>query len=128
MSGDFEIHSLTGAHDEARDAYVAEHEDGTLFHESVWRRVVHEVLDARSRELAAFRGDELVGVLPIMKVRRLPFGFNWVSMPYGVYGGPLADSPEVSRALLEEAGRAARADGVKRVELRTVEVAPGPLA
>ncbi|MEZ5977145.1 MAG: FemAB family PEP-CTERM system-associated protein [Planctomycetota bacterium] len=125
MSGDFEIRSLTGAHDEARDAYVAEHEDGTLFHESVWRRVVHEVLDARSRELAAFRGDELVGVLPIMKVRRLPFGCNWVSMPYGVYGGPLADSPEVSRALLEEAGRAARADGVKRVELRTVEVAPG---
>jgi len=125
MSGDVEIRPLGTEDDEARDALVRSEAAGTLFHESVWRDVVRDVLGAVPRELGAWRGDELVGVLPVMRTRSLPTGSNWVSIPYGVYGGPVGGGDATARALLAEAERAARADGAKRIELRTIEPAAG---
>jgi FemAB-related protein (PEP-CTERM system-associated) len=125
MRAGFEIRRLGPEHDEARDAFVGAAPSGTVFHASTWQRVVAEVLGAVPRGLGAFAGDDLVGVLPLMRVRSLPFGCNWVSVPYSVYGGPLANDEAVTRALIQEAERGARADGVKRLELRTVEAPPG---
>lgn len=128
MSDGLEIRAIGPDTDAERDALVRAAPIGTLFHESVWRNVTTRVLGAASRELGAFQGDRLVGVLPVMKVRSLPTGCNWVSIPYAVYGGPVAlddDDGSVSRALLAEAERGARADGVKRLELRTIDPAPG---
>jgi FemAB-related protein (PEP-CTERM system-associated) len=42
-------------------------------------------------------------------------------MPFGVYGGPCAESPEVSRALVLAAMRAAEAENLGRLELRCIE-------
>lgn len=125
MTADLEIRALAPDTDEERDALVRSSAAGTLFHESVWRDVVGRVLGATSRELGAFRDGRLVGVLPVMKVRSLPVGCNWVSVPYAVYGGPVCADADTSRALLAEAERGARADGVKRLELRTIEPAAG---
>jgi FemAB-related protein (PEP-CTERM system-associated) len=120
MSAGLEIRALHREHDGQRDALARTRPDGTLFHESVWERVVADVLGAEPRDLGAFRGDELVGFLPLMRTRRLPVGHNWISMPYAVYGGPLASEPDVVRALVAQASAGARAEGVKRMELRTI--------
>jgi len=46
---------------------------------------------------------------------------DFVSVPYGVYGGPLGDGPDVVRELVASAIELGRKEGAGRVELRCVE-------
>jgi FemAB-related protein (PEP-CTERM system-associated) len=70
------------------------------------------------------------GVLPLMRVPALPRGENLLSMPYGVYGGPLGDDDEVERELVLAAQREAERLRVGRLELRCLHACEGapPLA
>jgi FemAB-related protein (PEP-CTERM system-associated) len=107
--------------DAARDAFVAAHPRGTLFHDSRWRRAVNATFGHQGQDLLAFQGQEVVGVLPLMLVPSLPRGNNLISAPYGVYGGPLGATAEVEQRLLEAALELARRLGVGRLELRCRE-------
>lgn len=104
--------------DEVRDDFVRAHPRGTLFHDSRWRRGVHRVFGHTPHEWLAFRGAELVGLLPAMRVRTPLRAENLLSMPYAVYGGPLGEDAEVESALLEAAQQGAEELGVGRMELR----------
>lgn len=142
-NSDLVVRRLRPEDDGARDAFVLRHPAGTLFHDSRWKRVVQRTFGHEPRDLGAFRGDELVGMLPMMRVPRLPRGRNLVSMPYGVYGGPIADGapggdtegdsegeadPAVLDALLARAAGDARAEGVARLELRCDAALPGAVS
>ncbi len=105
----------------ARDRFVRAHPQGTLFHLAGWGRAVERVFGHESRDLVARRGDELVGVLPLMLCQRPLLGRHLVSMPYAVYGGPLGSEPEVERALVAQASELARAERVGRMELRCAQ-------
>jgi FemAB-related protein (PEP-CTERM system-associated) len=59
-----------------------------------------------------------VGVLPLVEVRSWLFGRALSSLPYVNYGGILSHSEAARRALLEEAGRLARARSLSYVLLR----------
>lgn len=122
---EFEVRRLDPDADEQRDAYVHNHPQGTLFHRSSWRRVVNRVFGHLGWELGAFDAGRLVGLLPMMRVPSLPRGENLISMPYGVYGGPLGDGSEISRALVVEAQREAERLGVGRLELRCLHACEG---
>jgi FemAB-related protein (PEP-CTERM system-associated) len=61
------------------------------------------------------------GVLPLARVRSRLFGDFLVSLPYVNYGGPCAADPAVSRELVEEAIRIARAAGAEHLELRLTQ-------
>ena len=106
---------------------MAAHPRGTIFHQSGWSRAVEETFGHASRTLCAWRGSELVGVLPVMRCRGLLGSVHHVSAPYGVYGGPLGHDEDVERALVEVALEAARRERVGRLELRSREplAAPG---
>ncbi len=108
-------------HDAARDAFVLAHPRGTFFHLAGWKRVVGRVFGHRDRELLAFDGPDLVGVLPLMESPRPFGGVNLVSIPYGVYGGPLGASREVEQALVTEATRMADLERVGFLELRYLD-------
>lgn len=108
----------TASDDSIRDAFVRAHPEGTFFHLSGWRNAVQAHMGQRPRDLLAFEGDELVGVLPLMESRGLFGSKNLISMPYAVYGGPLGKEPEIAKALAGEAERQALAEGAGRVELR----------
>ena len=117
--------------DEARDAYVRAHPRGTFFHLSGWERVVRGVFGHRRRDLLAWQGDRLAGVLPLMQSPRLFGGSNLLSMPFAVYGGPVADDAAVEADLLGAARDLGRELGAGRVELRMreaplVEDGPAP--
>src|SRR5690606_14177189 len=73
------------------------------------------------RDLVAWRGEELVGVLPLARCGAFPGKKHHVSMPYAVEGGPLGADRAVERALVDEALRVARAQRVGRLELRCTE-------
>lgn len=121
---DCEVRRLGPADDEQRDAFVRSHRRGTVFHQSRWRRTVNRVFRHAGWDFGAWRDDELVGVLPMMRVKALPLGENLVSMPYAVYGGALGSDAGVERALLVRAIGEADRLRVGRLELRSVDPAP----
>ncbi len=120
LNQDLAVRPLRPEDDGARDAFVLDHPGGTLFHDSRWKRAIQRTFGHVPRDLGAFRDERLVGLLPLMRVPRLPRGHNLVSMPYGVYGGPLVaeDSPGALDQLLLRATGDARAEGAARLELR----------
>ncbi len=120
-----EIRPGSPDHDEARDALVRAHPDGSFFHRAGWRRVVERVFGHQPYDLLAWDGGELVGCLPMMFCRGLLGRRNLVSMPYAVYGGPVAADPATEQALLEEAVRIADLSRVGHLELRYLRD-PGP--
>ena len=112
-----ELRTFRPEDDAARDAYVRAHPHASFFHLAGWGTVIHTVHGHRRCDLLAWRGDRIVGVLPMMLCRGLR-GRHLLSMPYGVYGGPIADEPAIEKQLVEAAEREGRAQGVGRIELR----------
>jgi len=102
----------------AWDAYVDAHAGGTIFHRTQWKQAVERTFGHRATFLWAERDGRIAGVLPLFAVATLK-GRALVSVPYGVYGGILADDVEAEAQLLEAARALAASERVKYVELRS---------
>jgi FemAB-related protein (PEP-CTERM system-associated) len=99
---------------------------GTLYHHPHWSDAVVTTFGHRARHLAAYRGNRLVGVLPLIEVRSWLAGRLLISVPYGNGGGLLADDADVSAALTRVACEQADALGARVMDLRgAVANAPG---
>jgi FemAB-related protein (PEP-CTERM system-associated) len=108
-------------HDAQRDLFVRASPRGSIFHLAGWRRAVEQTFEHEPRDLVAWDGDRLVGVLPLC-LCRTPLGAkHLISVPYGVYGGPIGETHEVERALVEAAISLAREERAGRLELRCFE-------
>lgn len=99
--------------------FVGQQPSWTHFHLYGWRSVLervfgHECLYLEARSLDG----DLVGVLPLVRVRSIVFGHYLVSMPFLNYGGPLGSDAAV-RALCAESARLAERDNVRLLELRS---------
>jgi FemAB-related protein (PEP-CTERM system-associated) len=99
----------------AWNAFVEGAAHGSTFHRWEWRGVYRDSYGHATPYLEARRAGQLVGVLPLVRVRSLVFGHYLVSSPFVSYGGPLGDA-EAQRALCAHA--AGIANGAKLVELR----------
>ncbi|HMM75061.1 MAG TPA: FemAB family PEP-CTERM system-associated protein [Gammaproteobacteria bacterium] len=107
------------AADAARwNAYVDRHPEGTFFHLFGWREVLERAVGFRAHYLMAQRGETIVGLLPLVRVKSLLFGDALVSLPFCVQGGVIADDAAAERALLAEASGLAERLGVDYLELR----------
>src|SRR5208337_322183 len=62
--------------------------------------------------------EKICGVLPLVETKSRLFGHALISVPFGVYGGIIADDPEVYDALRNSAETLANAIGVDYLELR----------
>lgn len=102
----------------AWDAYVLAHPQGTFFHRYGWKRLVESTYGHRGHYLLAERGGTICGLLPLGEVRHLLFGHSLISVPFGVYGGVLADDAPVREALEDHAVRLAEDLGVGHLEIR----------
>jgi FemAB-related protein (PEP-CTERM system-associated) len=100
------------------DAFVRASAHGSPFHLSAWKQAVEETYGHRPHYLKASRGGTIDGVLPLFEVRGLMGRRALVSVPYAVYGGICASSPEARSALLDAATTLARKRGAAYVELR----------
>ncbi len=106
------------------DAFVEAHPAGTHCHLAGWRDVITRVFGHECIYLAARdTSGALAGVLPLVRVRSPLFGHFVVSMPFLNAGGPLGDEAAVA-ALVGEATRRARRDGVGLLELRSRDPLP----
>ena len=113
-----------GGTEEEWDGFASHQEGFTHFHRLRWRAVMQRVFGHECLYLAARDWEgELIGVLPLVRVRSLVFGHYLVSMPFLNYGGPLGTSAGV-RALVSEAMALAQRENVKLLELRSREPLP----
>ncbi len=105
----------------AWDAFVQAHPDGTFFHLAAWREVIERAFRHRTHYTLAERDGALTGVLPLAHVRTRLFGNALVSVPFCVYGGPLAADAETAAALHSHAETLLHRTGAQVIELRQRE-------
>jgi len=105
--------------DKSWDRFVERHDDATVAHLSAWGRIVERAYGHESVPLAAVDGDEIVGVLPLVRMKSRLFGHGLVSMPFLDYGGIVAEPGRaIEPALLHAALGLARATGAQSIGLR----------
>ena len=109
---------VSAADEPAWDDYVQAHQDGTVDHLFGWSRVITRAFGHRCTYLAARRGENLAGVLPLVLFQSRLFGRSAISMPFLNYGGVLADDEPTADVLVSKAKELAGAFGASHVELR----------
>jgi len=102
------------------DAYVLAAPEATFFHRFGWRAIIEDVFRHRTHYLVAERGGAIAGVLPLAEVRSMLFGHSLASLPFAVYGGPVADDATAQQALIDAAVERAKACGAAHLELRNL--------
>ena len=100
------------------DEFASRQPGYTHFHCLRWRTLIakvfgHECIYLAARDIE----DQLIGVLPLVRVRSLMFGHYLVSMPFLNYGGPLGTTAGI-KALVDAAVAIAQREKVKLLELR----------
>jgi FemAB-related protein (PEP-CTERM system-associated) len=100
------------------DAYAQSHKDASFFHLSGWKTVLENAFDHKTYFLYAEEQGAIVGILPLARVKSWLFSDTLISLPFCVYGGVVADNPEVAHRLLQEAVKLASEIGVEALELR----------
>ena len=115
---------LDPAGEAAWDAFVAAHPHGTFFHRAAWRGVIERAFGHRTHYLMAERDGAVVGVLPLGHVSSLLFGNTLISVPFCVYGGPLAVEAEAFAALTEAAAALLPGSRASALEFRFLALPP----
>jgi hypothetical protein len=115
------IRELDKKHEAAWDAFVSAMTAGTFFHRAAWRHVIEQSFGHRTCYVFAEQDGAITGVLPLVHMRSLVFGSRLISVPFCVYGGPLATDPETARALSEHSIDLMQRVGANLVEFRMRE-------
>jgi FemAB-related protein (PEP-CTERM system-associated) len=116
--GPVEVSELQRGEENRWDEFVNAAASGTFFHLAAWQAVIRHVLRRECFYLAARRGGEITGVLPVSRARSRIFGDCLVSLPLAVYGGVCAEDEISYRALLKAGADLADRLRVKYLELR----------
>ncbi len=116
----------TGPHGRADhddwNRYVAAHSAATHYHQYAWRELIESRFAANCVYLMARDADgKVVGVLSAVIMKSHLFGTFALSMPYLIYGGPLADDVSVSEVLAARLSSFAGEAGASRTELRETQ-------
>lgn len=106
---------------EAWDQYVRSTPHATFFHSIGWKTVIERTFGYQAFYLLAVEEERVSGILPLFYLKSLLFGRSLISVPFGVYGGIVADDQTVEESLLETAKALARQLRVQYLELRHLE-------
>ena len=90
---------LDAASAPAWDRFVAAHPAATFFHQAAWAGLIERVFGHTPYLIVAEQDGAVCGVLPLVHMRTRLFGSTLASLPFCVYGGPLAADAETLRAL-----------------------------
>ena len=101
------------------DQFVAGHADASIYHLSVWRKIIRDVFNHDLVYLMALdREDRVRGVFPMVRQRSRLFGHFLTSVPLVNYGGVLADSPKTELRLLKAGQEIAESTGAQHLCVR----------
>jgi FemAB-related protein (PEP-CTERM system-associated) len=112
--------------DEPRwDAFVSSSGQGTFYHLSGWRSLIEDNLHHPAYYLYCEKNGDIEAVLPLVQVKSLLFGNALISVPFLVYGGPIASSSGALDEVVDAARGLAVELGVDHLELRNQGSIPG---
>jgi FemAB-related protein (PEP-CTERM system-associated) len=100
------------------DAFVRDHPQATAFHLSAWGRAIEKTFGHKAYYLAAMRGQDIVGIVPLIHVTSRLFGNSLTSNAFASYGGPLVISDDADAVLDGAAWSLAEKFGIKTLEYR----------
>ena len=103
------------------DAYVRNSLHASHYHQYEWRSFFTDLCRKQTIYLAAYQGDSVVGLLPLVRQKSWLFGDFLVSLPFLNYGGILASDDNVAKALVDHTSELAESLGVTHVEFREYE-------
>ena len=112
------VRAMDGADVPAWDAFVNAHPEATFFHRAGWHTVLERAFGHKAHYLLAEDDGEVVGVLPLARVRSRLFHDALISTPFCVYGGAVARDEQTLDALLQAGSELARSLDVEYMELR----------
>ena len=99
----------------AWDDYVLNHPAGIAYHLYAWKEAVERAYGFKGYYLAAMKHNNIMGVLPLIHLKKPLLKGSLVALPYCDAGGPIADSPQIEKILILDALRLS-------VQLNTREV------
>lgn len=102
------------------NAFVENCPEATFFHRPEWQTILQDVFRHKTYFLYAEQDGEISGVLPLAHVKSILFGNALVSLPFTVYAGIAATSPEAVDALEKAAQDLAQELGVQHLEFRNL--------
>ena len=100
------------------DDFVFAHPHGSPFHLTAWKKSIEESFGFQSCYVMAVEGSRVRGVVPLFLINNPLMGKVLLSSPFAVYGGILADSPEVTQQLAKHIADLGERLGVQYIELR----------
>lgn len=101
------------------DAYVEAHPRATHDHLWNWRYILRNSFGYSPHYFGAMEGDRLKGVLPLFRVpQKFGRGCAYVSIPFGNYGGILADDEATAAELLAAAKDLVHRNKADHLDLR----------
>jgi FemAB-related protein (PEP-CTERM system-associated) len=112
---------LDAARETAWDAFVHAMPAATFFHRAGWARVIGRAFGHRTHYVLAERDGAITGVLPLVHLKTRLFGNTLVSVPFCVYGGPVAADAGSAAALEGYAADLMGKLGAKAVEFRFMQ-------
>ena len=107
----------------AWDTFVFGLPEATFFHRFGWKQVIERAFGHRTFMLLAERDGHIEGVLPLAEINSRLFGHSLISMPFCVYGGIAAATPEARAMLDAYAQKLALELGVGHMEYRDRDAA-----
>ncbi len=108
----------------AWDRFVASHPAATFFHQAAWAGLIDRVFGHTPYFVLAEQDGAICGVLPLVHMRTRLFGSTLASLPFCVYGGPLAADAGTLRALESYATDLQRRLGAPSLEFRLRDPLP----
>lgn len=102
------------------DEFAMAHPDATFFHRAGWQKIVRSVFQHETYFLYAELNGCIQGILPLGHVNSWLFGSSLVGLPFAVYGGVVATSPQVAQLLELEAQQIAKHLDVAHLEWRNI--------
>jgi len=103
------------------DAFVLACPDATFFHRAAWQSILRNIFRHPTYFLYAEQDGKIEGVLPLAHIKSRLFGNSLIALPFAVYGGVAATTPEAATALEQEAQSLARKLDVDHLEFRNIQ-------
>lgn len=102
------------------NAFVFACPEATFFHRAEWQLILRDVFRHPTYFLFAEQDGEILGILPLAHVKSLLFGNALVSLPFTVYAGIAAKTPDAVTLLENAAQDLARELNVDHLEFRNL--------
>jgi len=103
------------------DEFVNTFPEASFFHLTGWKRVLEKTFGYQATYWYTKSNNKISGVFPLFLIDNPIFGKSLVSVPFGVYGGIVAENTETQKTLLDVGKNLVERFKAKHLELRHVQ-------